>query len=215
MDKLLAGIRHFRQVAFPERKESFAQLAEGQSPNKLLITCSDSRIVPYLVTGSEPGELFVIRNAGNLVPPFGSSASGEEATIEYAVVALRIEHIVVCGHSNCGAMKGLLDPASLSGVPSVARWLGLARSTKAVVDATTPSQATPEERLRRATEINAVQQVENLKGHPSVAAAVADGKLSLHAWYYDIPSGSVTGHDPSRGEYVDVEIAEAPKLVAA
>ncbi len=204
MNALIDGIHRFRTRAFPNRVDRFQSLAEGQEPHTLFITCSDSRVVPHLVTDAEPGELFVIRNAGNLVPSHGACASGEEAAIEYAVAVLEVQQIVVCGHSNCGAMKGLLNPGSLDAVPSVVRWLQHAGSTRAVVDATVSPTLSGDERLRRTIEINALRQLDNLRGHPSVAAALARGTVSLHAWVYDIGEGLVVGYDESTQRFSEL-----------
>ena len=124
MEKVVSGIVRFQQSAFEARKSLFAELANGQSPDVLFITCADSRIDPNLVTQTEPGELFIIRNAGNIVPPHQYEAGGVTATIEYAVAVLGVSHIVVCGHTDCGAMKAALNPASTQGLPHVTRWLG-------------------------------------------------------------------------------------------
>ena len=204
MDKVIKGIRSFQENDFPQKKDLFATLAGGQSPRLLIITCSDSRIDPSLITHTEPGEIFVIRNAGNIVPPFTGNGCGEEATIEYAVAALKVKHIVVCGHSGCGAMGGLLAPESLAAVPSVANWLQLARPTRAIVDAAHAS-LNGAERLAKTVEVNALQQLVNLRGHPSVAAALATDAVTLHSWVYDIPSGSVNAYNENSKSFVSVE----------
>src|SRR5882757_3633111 len=123
MHRLIPGIRKFRKSVFPARRAQFEQLASGQKPSSLFITCSDSRIVPELLTQTEPGEMFVLRNAGNLVPPCTAALSGEAATIEYALQVLNVEAIIVCGHSHCGAIAGLLRPQLVEGLPNLERWL--------------------------------------------------------------------------------------------
>jgi carbonic anhydrase len=208
VDQLVRGTRRFRRDVFPAKQTLFGKLADGQAPLVLFVTCSDSRVVPHLVTGSEPGDLFVIRNAGNLIPPFDAAPGGEQATVEFAVSVLGVRHIVVCGHSDCGAMKGVLAPDSLTRVPSVARWLELARPAGQVVDATGGSDLDPSERLARTIEVNALRQLDNLRTHPSVAAALAQGKLTLHAWIYHIGTGAVTCYDDERGRYVDLDEAD-------
>lgn len=204
MDRLLDGVRRFRRDIFGQKRALFAQLAEGQAPRILFITCSDSRIDPHLVTSSEPGDLFVLRNAGNLVPAYGSAASGTEGTIEYAVAVLKVEHIVVCGHSGCEAMNGLLHPNSLAAMPSVTRWLEHARATLQVVDATYGTRLSPAERLARTVEINTLRQLDNLRTHPSVAAALARDALSLHTWIYNIETGAVKAYDQRRRRFTDL-----------
>jgi carbonic anhydrase len=208
MTKILDGVRVFQNHVFGAKEDLFRRLSKGQSPLVLFITCSDSRINPNLLTQTDPGELFILRNAGNIVPPYGAAAGGEEATIEYAVAVLGVRHIVVCGHSNCGAMRGLLEPHTLSALPAVARWVVHAQ---AVLPGVLEAEAKPdaparepvsEERLRRAIAANALLQREHLKTHPAVAAAVADGKLQLHAWVYHFESGDVEAHDDAAGRFV-------------
>ena len=210
MDRLIDGVRRFRRDVYKDKRNLFTRLARGQSPRILFITCSDSRINPHLLTGSEPGELFVMRNAGNLIPAYGASASGEEGTLEYAVSALKVEHIIVCGHSSCGAMTGLLRPETLADVPSVARWLGHARATLQVVDALFGTRLPLEERLARTIEINALRQLDNLRSHPAVAAALAACRVSLHAWVYDIRSGAVRSYDEKQRTFVELNDALHP-----
>ena len=184
-----SGIRRFQSDVWPLMSEQFAALANGQSPHTLVITCSDSRVDPSLITQSQPGELFVLRNAGNLVPKFGAD-DGSAAAVEYAVDALRVAHIVVCGHSGCGAMQGLLDPQAVRQLPTVARWVAHAASTR---EAT--SQLRGEARLDAAIMHNTTAQLDNLAGHPSVARAMAEGRLQLHAWVYDIRDGDIDDID--------------------
>jgi carbonic anhydrase len=208
MTKILDGVRVFQKHVFGAKEDLFRRLGKGQSPLVLFITCSDSRINPNLLTQTEPGELFILRNAGNIVPPYGAGGGGEDATIEYAVVALQVQHIVVCGHSGCGAMRGLLEPSSLETLPAVARWLTHARAVVPKVPEAGHKPEAParesctEERLRLAIAENALLQREHLKTHPAVAAAVAAGKLQLHAWVYHFESGDVEAHDDAGGRFV-------------
>ena len=210
MQKLLQGIHHFQDNVFSSQRELFERLAEGQHPDALFITCSDSRINPNLITQTEPGELFIIRNAGNIVPPYGAANGGEGATIEFAVVGLGIQHIIVCGHSHCGAMKGLLHPESLTGLPMMAAWLGHAEATRRIAQqkyADRPAEAL----LNVAIQENVLVQLENLRTHPAVAAALAGGKLKLHAWVYKIETGQVFAYDPERGQFAPLTgISPAP-----
>jgi len=210
MQKLLQGIHHFQDNVFSSQRELFERLAEGQHPDALFITCSDSRISPNLITQTEPGELFIIRNAGNIVPPYGAANGGEGATIEFAVVGLGIQHIIVCGHSHCGAMKGLLHPEGLTGMPMMAAWLGHAEATRRI--ARQKYEDRPAEALLNvAVQENVLVQLENLRTHPAVAAALAGGKLKLHAWVYKIETGQVFAYDPERGQFAPLTgISPAP-----
>ncbi len=201
MKKLLEGYARFRRDIFPAQRELFESLAAGQQPETLFITCSDSRVVPSLITQTVPGTLFQIQNAGNLVPRYGAGLSGGTvATIEYAVMVLRVRDIVVCGHSDCGAMKALLDPDQLTEVPQVAAWLAQAHGTRTFVEAEL-GDASTEARLLAAVQRNARVQLENVCTHPLVAAAVERGELRLHAWYYDFVRGVLWACNPATNEF--------------
>jgi carbonic anhydrase len=200
MTRILDGVKLFQQSVFGSKRELFERLGKGQSPLVLFITCSDSRINPNLLTQTEPGELFILRNAGNIVPPYGAGAGGEEATIEYAVAHLHVRHVVVCGHSACGAMAGLLQPHGLETMPAVGRWLAHAKDVVPQVQAAGDLQ--PPERLLLTTELNVLLQLEHLKTHPAVAAALAAQALKLHGWVYHFQSGEVLAHDPGKGSFV-------------
>ncbi|MFJ2864327.1 carbonic anhydrase [Kitasatospora sp. NPDC087314] len=186
MQDLAAGVARFRRDVFPAKAELFAHLATTHTPTTLFISCSDARVVPELITGSEPGDLFVIRTAGNLVPAYTAGADGVAASIEYAVAVLGVTDIVVCGHSACGAMTALAEGHDLSALPTIADWLrhagaSLARTADTGVDA-----------LVRG---NVLAQLANLATHPSVARALAGNKVTLHGWVYDIPTGAVARLD--------------------
>jgi len=196
MDKLVKGVLKFQQQFFVENKALFDELATGQSPEVLFITCADSRIDPHLITGTKPGDLFVCRNAGNIVPPYSHSAKGMSASIEYAVTVLGVKDIVVCGHSDCGAMKGALAMDTLSSVPEVRDWLEFVQPAVESLDCVDHG---PE--LELLTEENVLLQLENLKSHPAVATKLAEGELSLHAWIYDIASGGVSCSHPEKRDY--------------
>ena len=183
MNDLATGVTHFHDTVFPAQAELFARLATTHTPDTLFISCSDARVVPELITSSRPGELFVIRTAGNLVPAYGPGADGVAASIEYAVTVLGVAHIVVCGHSGCGAMTALAEKQDLSSVPTVAAWLrhadaAAARCEDASLDA-----------LIRA---NVSAQQANLATHPAVARALAAGTVTVEGWVFDIGSGAVT-----------------------
>lgn len=199
MTRILDGVRVFQQHVFGTKEELFRRLGKGQSPLVLFITCSDSRINPNLLTQTEPGELFILRNAGNIVPPYGAGG-GEEATIEYAVVQLGVRHIVVTGHSNCGAMNGLLHPQTLTPLPAVTRWLTHAEAVVRQVRQA-GEHLTDAERLQMAIDKNVLLQTEHLQTHPAVAAALAAGNLQLHAWVYHFETGDVLAHDWTAGRF--------------
>ncbi|MCF3101250.1 carbonic anhydrase [Streptomyces roseoverticillatus] len=182
MQDLTQGVARFQRDVYPAKAELFAGLATTHRPTTLFISCSDARVVPELITQSEPGELFVIRTAGNLVPAYAPRTDGIAASIEYAVAALGVTDIVVCGHSACGAMTALAEGHDLGALPTTADWLrhadaARARTTAAGVDALVRS--------------NVRAQLANLVTHPSVARALAQGTVTLHGWCYDIGSGTV------------------------
>lgn len=200
VQQLVAGVHHFNRQVFRQQRELFERLSKGQSPQTLFITCSDSRIDPNLITHTDPGDLFVIRNAGNIVPAYSAASGGEIASIEFAVAGLAVSDIVICGHSHCGAMKGLLHPEYLAEMPAVGEWLKHAEATRRIVKSKY-SQLAESERLDVAVEENVLVQIENLQTHPSVAAALAQGQLKLHAWVYDIATGEVFAFDEESGQY--------------
>ncbi|MEU8973934.1 carbonic anhydrase [Streptomyces monashensis] len=184
MQDLAEGVARFQRDVFPAKAELFARLATHHTPHTLFIGCSDARVVPELITGCEPGELFVIRTAGNLVPPHTPGADGVAASIEYAVGALGVTDIVVCGHSACGAMTALAEEHDLSDAPAVATWLRHA-------DASRARTAAPGD-VPSLVRQNVLAQLANLATHPSVARALAERKATLHGWVYDIGTGRVT-----------------------
>jgi carbonic anhydrase len=193
-------VRKFQHDVFPHYRELFGRLSSGQSPDALMITCSDSRVDPTLLTQSEPGQLFELRNAGNIVPPLGEFIGGVTATIEFAVTALKIPNIIICGHSGCGAMAGLLKPESTQSMPNVTRWLRHASAVREILAADWALDSP--NALDRAVDLNVAVQLTNLRTHPSVAAALSQKKLSLHGWVYDIASGGVRRYDEERRAFV-------------
>ena len=200
MQKLINGIHQFQSNHFAGQKELFERLAHGQHPEALFITCSDSRINPNLITQTEPGDLFIVRNAGNIIPPYGASQGGEAASIEFAVAGLGVEHIVLCGHSHCGALKGLLKPESLKDMPAVASWLSHAEATRRIMREKYADR-TGDAQLTTAVEENVLIQLENLRTHPTVASALARGKMKLHAWVYKIETGQMFAYDAADGQF--------------
>lgn len=201
MKKLIEGFVRFKSEVYPQHRELFRELASQQKPDTLFIACSDSRVVPGTLLQTAPGELFVCRNAGNIAPSYGEHSGGVSATIEYAVQVLGVEHIVVCGHSDCGAMKAALHPEKVASLPAVAKWLQHVDSAVAVVNAAHP-QADEREKLERLIEENVLAQLDHLMTHPSVAAKVRTGALQLHGWVYDIPHADFKVYDSATRAFV-------------
>ncbi|SFR94679.1 carbonic anhydrase [Dyella sp. OK004] len=200
MERLLEGFEHFRRTVFPEQRELFKKLATGQSPHTLFITCADSRVMPEMIFSVVPGDIFVYRNIGNIVPPYAQHVSGVVAAIEYAVKVLQVRHIVICGHSDCGAMKALQAPEKIAHMPSVAAWLKHADVARYVVAENCPDLQ-GNEVLKRLTEENVVGQLEHLRTLPAVAAAMANGSLSIHGWIYDIVHAELRMFDAAAGKF--------------
>lgn len=201
MQKLINGFMQFKKEVFTKNRDHFAELASGQYPEVLFITCADSRIVPSVITQTGPGDLFMCRTVGNQIPPHGAGIDLSVASsIEYALGALNVKHIVVCGHSDCGAMKAILHPEKLAAFPATAAWLRYAEAAHAVVrDSYTD---VPEDvLLRLLTEENILAQIENLKTHPRVASRLAQGELQIHGWHYEIHSGEITTFDAKSGMF--------------
>jgi carbonic anhydrase len=213
--RLLAGLRRFRHEVFPPRRAVYEKAArEPQQPFALVIACSDSRIDPELITQSGPGEIFVTRNVGNLVPPYGHTHGAVAAVIEYAVATLGVDEIVVCGHTDCGAMKGLLDSDALADHPATSDWLRNAEAALSIVrsrNATLQEPAT----LLDLIEENVLLQIMHLQTHPFVAGGLARGTLSIHGWVYDIGHGDVLLYDPVPGRFVSIDEIEATQPVEA
>lgn len=208
MTRIIQGVLHFQRWIFGGQQSLFRGLGKGQQPLALFITCSDSRINPNLLTQTEPGELFILRNAGNLVPPAGGAANGEEATIEYAVAHLRVRDVILCGHSKCGAVQGLLNPRAVAAMPAVAGWLEHARGVLADVEAA--GALSEEQKLALAIEKNVLHQLEHLKTHRAVAAALAARTLRLHGWVYHFETGMVDGYDPVTGKFAPLAAGAKP-----
>ena len=213
MEKVVAGILEFQKKGFVEHEELFAELANGQSPEVLFITCADSRIDPNLVTQTAPGDLFVCRNAGNIVPPHAKASGGMTASIEFAVAVLGVKEIVVCGHTDCGAMKGALNPSALDELPHVQNWLDNSRAAVEVVKKRGCGGA--HEELAAVTEENVLLQLQHLRTHPVVASRLDNGEISLHGWVYDIGSGGINCYDESRNSFVPLQERYADLLNGA
>jgi carbonic anhydrase len=202
MQKLIEGLHKFQSEVFHSHQELFDSLSKGQKPETLFITCSDSRISPNLITQTKPGDLFILRNAGNLVPTYGpaSSHGGEAGTIEFALAGLGVKHIVVCGHTLCGAVKGLLNPVILDKMPAVKSWLEHAESTKRVMEENY-SHLKGDALLTAAIEENVLSQLENLRTHPAVRSRIGRGELSLYGWVYKMETGHVFQYDNETGQF--------------
>jgi carbonic anhydrase len=203
-ERLLAGVRRFQREVYPQRKAAYWQAAsEGQKPHALFVTCADSRIDPELLTQSGPGEIFVSRNIGNLVPAYPEALGGVSALIEYAVTGLKVCQIVVCGHSDCGAMVGLLHPEKLEDMPIVDAWLRHGHAALSVVRSRNNAH-NEHDALSQMIEENVILQMHHLRTHPSVAGALARDSLALAGWVYDIGRGTVRMYDEDLGRFLCV-----------
>jgi carbonic anhydrase len=212
MTRIIQGVNNFRDNVFGPKQSLFEQLRDGQRPLALFITCADSRIDPNLLTQTEPGELFVQRNAGNLIPPFGSPANGEAAGIEYAVQHLAVRDIIVCGHSQCGAMQGVMNLAALGTMKSVADWLQFASPCVERARARLPN-ATATELFQAVIEQNILVQIEHLKTYPLVHEEAAAHRLRLHAWIYQFEHGEVLAYDANEDRFVSLPATTRHKLL--
>jgi len=204
MQKLLDGIVKFRKDDFDTHKELFTSLKRQQNPHTLFISCSDSRIDPNLITKTLPGELFIIRNVANLIPPYRDTAEFVATTsaVEYAVLALNVENIIVCGHSNCGGCAaGLNLPETLMTMPHTRKWLELAKPAREKVLSTMTSEG-PEAREWMMEQYNVTEQLRNLWSYPYIRERVLAGTLKLSGWYYIIETGEVFIYDREEGAFV-------------
>lgn len=214
MQRLIDGYSRFRTKVFPKHSRLFAKLAGGQKPQALFIACSDSRVMPEMVMQCDPGDLFPCRNAGNLVPPPTETTSGVGATIEYAIRVLKVPDVVICGHSDCGAMKGLLQCEELDKLPLVKSWLQYAGpSSRWLQDALADAASWSfEQKLAMLTEANVIMQMENLRAHTAVAEALKAGTVQIHGWMYDIGSGRIRRFDPEAGTFHPLIAEGQPSL---
>ena len=194
VERLIEGHKKFLAEVFPVRRNQFRLLADSQAPECLFITCSDSRIVPDLILGTGPGDLFITRNAGNVVPVSSHDVDGVTATIEYAVEVLKVKHAILCGHSDCGALKAALDRRGLDALPKASRWLHHVEGAFSHRQPLNPDDG-PHAELASLIRGNVVAQLLNLRAQPSVARAVVEGRLTVHGWYYDILSGGIERYD--------------------
>lgn len=194
MERLIEGYKRFTSEVFPQRRSQFRLLAESQAPEFLFITCADSRIVPDLILGTGPGDLFIARTIGNVIPAAGDDVDGVAASIEYAVEVIRVRHVIVCGHSDCGAMKAALDRKNLEHLPKARRFLAHVEGAFNHRQPLNPADGESAD-LAALIRGNVVAQWLNLREQPSVARAIREGRLAIHAWYYDILTGRIEQYD--------------------
>ncbi len=210
LDRLKAGVLRFQSEVHAENAADYQRAATTpQQPHTLVIACADSRVDVESIASAGPGELFITRNIGNMVPSYGEMLGGVSAVIEYAVTGLKVQHIVVCGHSDCGAMKALLNPASTDAMPTVRSWLRNGQAALHVASSQEQEGDAPLTKLRRLTEQNVLMQVAHLNTHPSVAGAVARGELTISGWVYDIGSGGIHIAEDGSREFTPVAAAKA------
>jgi carbonic anhydrase len=211
LTSLVKGLNAFHTSYFTDHHEMFEQLSQGQSPEVLFITCSDSRIDPCLITQAQPGELFVMRNVGNIIPSYGSASKAESAGIEYAVQGLGIRDIIVCGHSHCGAMRGLLQVGSLAEqMPAVYDWLKQYGEPTRRLVLDNYGDLAPAELLKMAIEQNVLTQIENLETYPVIRSKLHSQKLNLHAWMYEIETGKVFVYNSEQGKFTIIKNKSFP-----
>jgi carbonic anhydrase len=197
MDKLIEGHKRFLAEVFPEKRSHFHLLAESQAPAWLFITCADSRVLPDLILGTEPGDLFISRSIGNVIPITSHDVDGVTATIEYAVEVLRVRHAIVCGHSDCGAMKAALDRTRLEDLPKARRWLDHVQAAFTYRQPPNPAEGDSAE-LASLIRGNVVAQLMNLRAQPAVRNATSAGRLTVHGWYYDILTGKIEEYNEAK-----------------
>jgi carbonic anhydrase len=202
MEKVLKGLLKFQEEVFSKKKELFALLSGQQTPRVLFVTCSDSRIDPSMLTQTEPGELFIIRNAGNLIPAYGAAIGGSTATLEYGVSVLQVKDIIVCGHTDCGAMKALLHPEKLQDLPAVKAWLQHAETTVRIMK-DHYAHLLGDELFAATIRENVLVQLDHLKTHPAIATRLRRGDLRLHGWVYSIGTGEVWVYDWEKKDFVN------------
>lgn len=209
MNPFVAGYRKFRKEIYPPREQQYRALALSQKPHTLFITCADSRVMPTDITQTEPGELFQCRVVGNLVPAHGNPAGGVTSAIEYSVMVLEVEHIIVCGHSDCGAMRAFSNPEKLAQLKAVQAWIEHADSA-ITLSKEHHGHLHGDQFLAALTKENVISQLQHLRTHPCVATRLRRGTLEIHGWYYDIGNGTVEHYDDDRAAFVPLDqVAEA------
>lgn len=205
VQELIAGIHKFRSEEFGHYKALFQRLAkEGQNPHTLFITCSDSRVLAELITQSQPGDLFVVKNVGNIVPPTSATGSTNStaAAIEFAVETLGVQDVVVCGHTQCGAMKALVTAPDLTAMPHLEEWLKLAAPVRDAILTRYQHLTNLDAQVNAAGEENVLHALENLQTYPAVSRRLADGSLRLHAWFFKIATAELFAYDPAAQQFL-------------
>jgi carbonic anhydrase len=210
VESILRGLKRFQKHVYPKHRDLFQKLALGQRPEALFITCADSRIDPCMLTQTKPGKLFICRVIGNIVPRYPKTIGGVSATIEYAVGVLGVADVIVCGHTDCGVMKGVLNPKALEPLSNVTAWLRHAQPARRAAAKSKRRLAAPEF-LLALTERNVAEQLKNLRTHPTVAARLRQGNLRLHGWVYHIGQGIVTAYDPDRDVFSPIRTSKSQR----
>ncbi|MBK9294223.1 MAG: carbonic anhydrase [Oligoflexia bacterium] len=213
MKKLVKGIVEFRKKRLPDYIEKFAHLALGQAPDTLFIACSDSRVVPNLFASTDPGDLFVIRNVGNMIPPCGKKGlstadESEAAAIEFALLNLNIKDIIICGHSECGAMQALLAGREISKAPNLSSWLRHGQAGIEKIKEKTHPQA-----HNHLSKENVLNQIENIKTYPVVQKKISEGKLKIHGWWFELSTANVYAYEEQAKDFVLIDEAQAEKIL--
>ena len=198
--KILKGVSKFQTEVYPAQRAIFERLKHRQEPLALFITCADSRLVPNLITQTAPGEIFIERNPGNLVPHHSEFVGSVSASVEYAMLVLKVPLVIICGHTDCGVMRALLHSEHTQGLPAVQQWMRHASEARHRI-MRDHSDAVEEEKLRLITEYNVLAQMENLKSHPSVHSRLTSGEVDLRGWVYDIGDGSIWAAAPDSGKF--------------
>ena len=217
MDKLIRGLLAFRQTELPKRRAMFERLGAGQDPDTLLLTCADSRVVPNLLSSTEPGDLFTIRTVGNLIAPAGDDGAAigdvsEAAAVEYALLLLDVKDVVVCGHSRCGAMSAALDNKTVPDAPNLMEWLKLATPTlDRVARAELVDHSLP--LVEQLSQVNVLQQLDHLRTYHVVREREDEGRLHLHGWWFDVSTGETHVYDSARGGFVLLDEEEAERIL--
>lgn len=218
MKKLIQGLLDFQRHSLPSYRATFARLAKGQSPDCLFITCADSRVVPNLLVSKDPGDLFVIRNVGNMVTPVDERGESmidhsEAAAVEFALLHLPVQDVVVCGHSGCGAMKALLTGLANERAPNLQKWLDVGQDAMNAFERGGPVGQGLEQ-VDALSQHNVLQQLDHLRSYPLVRERLAAGTLRLHGWWFDIGNAQVHAYRPQRECFVPIDEEEGEQMLA-